>query len=80
MEENRNIQIIIRPVNNRQGEHIAYYTNEFLKATFSVHIKDNKPHRPGRDARSMGRSGGGGGKDWHTVFLCAKSLNPCHYI
>ncbi len=41
MEENRNIQIIIRPVNNRQGEHIAYYTNEFLKATFSVHIKDN---------------------------------------
>ena len=41
MKENRNIQIIIRPVENREGEHIAYYTNEFLKATFSVHIKDN---------------------------------------
>ncbi len=41
MKENRNIRIIIRPVENREGEHIAYYTNEFLKATFSVHIKDN---------------------------------------
>ncbi len=41
MKENRNIQIIIRPVENREGEHIAYYTNEFLKATFSVHLKDN---------------------------------------
>ena len=41
MKENRNIQIIIRPVENRKGEHIACYTNEFLKATFSVHIKDN---------------------------------------
>ncbi len=41
MKENRNIQIIIRPVEDREGEHIAYYTNEFLKATFSVHIKDN---------------------------------------
>ena len=41
MKENRNIQIIIRPVENRKGEHIAYYTNEFLKATFSVLLKDN---------------------------------------
>ena len=41
MKENRNIQIIIRPVENREGEHIACYTNEFLKATFSVHLKDN---------------------------------------
>ena len=41
MKENRNIKIIIRPVENRKGEHIAYYTNEFLKATFSVHLKDN---------------------------------------
>ena len=41
MKENRNIQIIIRPVEDRPGEHIAYYTNEFLKATFSVHQKDN---------------------------------------
>ncbi|MBW8002993.1 MAG: hypothetical protein FVQ80_13410 [Planctomycetes bacterium] len=41
MKENRNIQIIIRPVEHRKGEYIAYYTNEFLKATFSVHLKDN---------------------------------------
>ncbi len=41
MKDNRNIQIIIRPVEDRKGEHIAYYTNEFLKATFSVHLKDN---------------------------------------
>ncbi len=41
MKENRNIQIIIRPVENRKGEYIAYYTNEFLKATFSVLLKDN---------------------------------------
>ena len=41
MKENRSIQIIIRPVENRPGEHIAYFTNEFLKATFSVHLKDN---------------------------------------
>ena len=41
MKENRNIQIIIRPVENRKSEIIAYYTNEFLQATFSVHLKDN---------------------------------------
>jgi len=41
MKENRNIQIIIRPVENREGEHIAYFTNEFLQATFSVLLKDN---------------------------------------
>ena len=41
MKENRNIKIIIRPVENRKGEHIAYYEAEFLQATFSVHLKDN---------------------------------------
>jgi len=41
MKENRNIQIIIRPVENREGEHIAYFTNEFLQATFSVLLKNN---------------------------------------
>ena len=41
MKERRNIQIIIRPVANRQGEYIAYYEAEFLQATFSVHLKDN---------------------------------------
>ena len=41
MKENRNIQIIIRPVENREGEYIAYFENEFLQATFSVLLKDN---------------------------------------
>ena len=41
MKENRNIQIIIRPVENRAGEYIAYYEAEFLQATFSVLLKDN---------------------------------------
>ncbi|GAH80080.1 unnamed protein product [marine sediment metagenome] len=41
MKENRNIQIIIRPVENRKGEHIAYYEAEFLQATFSVYLKGN---------------------------------------
>ena len=31
----------------------------------------NKPHRPGRDARSMGRSEGAG-EDWHTFFFMHK--------
>ena len=41
MKERRNIQIIIRPVEHREGEYIAYYEAEFLQATFSVHLKDN---------------------------------------
>ena len=41
MKENRNIQIIIRPVENRAGEYIAYFENEFLQATFSILLKDN---------------------------------------
>jgi len=41
MKDTRNIQIIIRPVEGRQGEYIAYFENEFLQATFSVLLKDN---------------------------------------
>ena len=41
MKERGNIQIIIRPVEHREGEYIAYYEAEFLQATFSVHLKDN---------------------------------------
>ena len=41
MKERRNIQIIIRPVEHREGEYIAYYEAEFLQATFSVHLKDS---------------------------------------
>ena len=41
MKENKNIQIVIRPVENRAGEYIAYYEAEFLQATFSVLLKDN---------------------------------------
>ena len=41
MKERGNIQIIIRPVEGREGEYIAYYETEFLQATFSVHLRDN---------------------------------------
>ena len=41
MKERRNIQIIIRPIEHREKEYIAYYEAEFLQATFSVHLKDN---------------------------------------
>jgi len=41
MEEVRNIKIIIKSVENRKGEHIAYYKSELMQATFSVYINDN---------------------------------------
>jgi hypothetical protein len=41
MKDNRNIQIIIRPVEGREGEYVAYFENEFLQAAFSVLLKDN---------------------------------------
>ena len=41
MKESRNIQITIRPVEGREGEYLAYYTTDFLQATFSVLLKDN---------------------------------------
>jgi len=41
MKERGNIQIIIRPVEGREGEYVVYYEAEFLQATFSVLLKDN---------------------------------------
>ncbi|MBA7528157.1 hypothetical protein ES705_20340 [subsurface metagenome] len=41
MEEARNIKIIIKSVDNRKGEHIAYYKSDLMQATFSVYIKDS---------------------------------------
>ena len=37
----RNIKIIIKEVENRQGEYIAYYRSELLNATYSVYFRDN---------------------------------------
>ncbi len=36
----KDIQITIKAVSGREGEYIAYYTSEFLEATFSVYFKD----------------------------------------
>ena len=41
MEEVRNIKIIIKSVDNKKGEHIAYYKSDLMQATFSVYINDN---------------------------------------
>ena len=41
MKDNRNIQIIIRPVEGSEGEYIACYVSDFQQAAFSVHLKDN---------------------------------------
>ncbi len=41
MKEQSKIRIIIRPLEGRGGEHIAYFENEFLQAAFSVQLKDN---------------------------------------
>ena len=41
MKEAENPRIVIRPVENRAGEHLAYYNSEFLKATFSVYFQDD---------------------------------------
>ena len=41
MEDVRNIRIVIESVDNRKGEHIAYYQSALMQATFSVYINDN---------------------------------------
>ena len=41
MKEVRNIRIVIKSVDNRKGEHIAYYKSDLMQATFSVYINDN---------------------------------------
>jgi len=41
MKTLRNIKITIKQVRNRSGEYIAYFTSDFLGATFSVYFKDS---------------------------------------
>ena len=41
MKTMRNIKITIKQVENRNGEYIAYYTSDFLGATFSVYFQDS---------------------------------------
>ena len=41
MEEVRNIRIIIKSVDKRKGEHIAYYKSDLMQAIFSVYINDS---------------------------------------
>jgi hypothetical protein len=37
----KDIKITIKAVSGREGEYIAFYTSDFLDATFSVYFKDN---------------------------------------
>jgi len=39
--KNINIKITIKQVESRSGEYIAYYTSDFLGATFSVYFQDS---------------------------------------
>ena len=41
MEKTRNIRITIRPVADREGEYLAHYASEFLKADFCVYVQDS---------------------------------------
>lgn len=41
MKDIRNIKIIIKQVENRNGEYLVYYTSDLLNATFSVYFRDN---------------------------------------
>jgi len=41
MKTMKDIKITIKSVAGREGEYIAYYTSEFLGATFSVYFQDN---------------------------------------
>ena len=37
----RGIKIIIKGIENKRGEYIAYYKSELLNATYSVYFRDN---------------------------------------
>ena len=41
MKDVRNIRIVIKSVDNRPGQYLAYYQSDLLQATFSVYINDN---------------------------------------
>ena len=40
MKNIKDIKIIIKKVEGREGEYIAYYTSDFLDATYSVYFRD----------------------------------------
>lgn len=40
-DDNHKIRIIVRPLQDRPGEYVATYTSEFLRAEFSVILKDS---------------------------------------
>ena len=37
----KDIKITVKSVSGREGEYIAFYTSDFLDATFSVYFNDN---------------------------------------
>ena len=39
MEKNRNIRITVRPVTDREGEYMAHFASEFLKAEAALTCK-----------------------------------------
>ena len=41
MKDNRNIRIVVRPVEGQKGEYQASYVSEFLQAKFCVTVKDS---------------------------------------
>jgi hypothetical protein len=41
MKDNRNIRIVVRPVEGQVGEYQASYASEFLQAEFCVTVKDS---------------------------------------
>ena len=40
MNHRDEIKVTIKAVSDREGEYVAYYSSEFLNATFSVYFRD----------------------------------------
>ncbi len=41
MKDDRNIRIVVHPLEGSPGEYVAYYASEFLQAEFRVTVKDS---------------------------------------
>jgi len=41
MKDNRNIRIVVHPLEGSPGEYVACYASEFLQAEFRVTVKDS---------------------------------------
>jgi len=41
MKNIRDIKIVIKHIEGREGEYIAYHKSDFLDATYSVYFRDN---------------------------------------